>query len=345
MAPRISAAIPLYNKSAYIEDTVRSALSQSFSDLEIIVVDDGSTDDGAAKLCRLGDSRLRIVQQANAGPAAARNRAMAEAKAPFVAFLDADDLWLPDHVLHLAALSERFPTAALFGNRFLQVPPRRAGSGLLRDSSVGPSEADSETRHACGNTSPTAAMKTAKNAPADPDIKYRLLDDYFEECVFFAEPFFTSSCMVRRDRALEVGGFPVGNFCGEDLALWIKLAAADYVAISNYLGCCYRRQPDSLSFQPFYRNANDISMAVLEDLLAQNPGWPPARRHSIREFYFRIALAHCFDCLIAGETSQAKRFLNMSARTQALRSRWHKAKLLALTPKPIRNLLLSLRPN
>ena len=307
MAPKVSVAVSLYNKAAYIEDTLRSALAQSFSDIEIVVVDDGSTDDGAERVARLNDTRLVLIRQANTGAAAARNRALANAKAPFVAFLDADDIWLADHLLHLTALAEQFPHATLLGNRFVQT---------------------------CGTETPPVSQGT---------VEYRELEDYFAECVFSQEPFFTSSCMVRRDRALELGGFPVGEFCGEDLALWIKLAAADRVAVSGYVGCCYRRHPGSLSFQPFYRNASDISMSVLDELLVQNPDWPARRRYNIREFYCRIALAHCLDCLIAGEMPQARRFLKLSAQTEALRSRWRKAKLLALTPKPVRNLVLSLR--
>lgn len=305
--PKISVAVPLYNKGAYIDETVKSALSQTFSDFEIIVVDDGSTDDGVSKVSNLGDSRIVVVTQDNAGAAAARNRALHEAQAPFVAFLDADDIWFPDHLLHLTNLSQRFPAVALFGNGFVEA---RAGE---------------------------------RPPPPLENVEYRLLGNYFSECAFSREPFFTSSCMVRRERALELGGFPVGNFCGEDLALWIRIAACDQVAISDYIGCWYRRQPDSLSFQPSYRNAPDISMAALEELLRAESSMSAPRKRIVQEYYFRIALAHSLDCLIAGEVEAAKKFLQLSAETQAFRSRWRQATLLAWTPKPVRDLIFRLR--
>lgn len=78
--PAVSVTIPLFNKVGYVVETVGSALSQTFSDLETIVVDDGSTDDSAAKLSKIGDPRVTIVRQDNSGVAIARNRAMQEAR-------------------------------------------------------------------------------------------------------------------------------------------------------------------------------------------------------------------------------------------------------------------------
>lgn len=96
-APRVSVIIPVYNKAAYIEKALRSALSQAISSLEVIVIDDGS-EDGSAELAHRfarNDHRVMVVAQANAGVAAARNVGLALATGEFVAFLDPDD-WLPD---------------------------------------------------------------------------------------------------------------------------------------------------------------------------------------------------------------------------------------------------------
>jgi glycosyltransferase involved in cell wall biosynthesis len=99
MSPAISVVIGLYNKRPYIARAVESVFSQSITDLELIVVDDGSTDGGPAELdLYRTDSRLRIICQANAGNGAARNRGMRESYAPLIAFLDADDAFLPGHI-------------------------------------------------------------------------------------------------------------------------------------------------------------------------------------------------------------------------------------------------------
>ncbi|MEW6582696.1 MAG: glycosyltransferase family 2 protein [Actinomycetota bacterium] len=97
-APRISAVIPTYNRAALVVRAVRSVLAQTRPPDEVIVVDDGSTDDTAARLAGLGDDRVRVVSQTNAGAAAARNRGVAEATGDWVAFLDSDDLWVPGHL-------------------------------------------------------------------------------------------------------------------------------------------------------------------------------------------------------------------------------------------------------
>jgi hypothetical protein len=91
---KISVIIPLYNKAAYIRRALESVLSQSFQDFEIIVVDDGSTDDGVEIVRGYKDDRVLILQQTNAGPGAARNRGVAGSRYPYLAFLDADDQWL-----------------------------------------------------------------------------------------------------------------------------------------------------------------------------------------------------------------------------------------------------------
>jgi GT2 family glycosyltransferase len=93
MAPLVSVIIPTYNRAAMIQEALDSVLAQSYSDFEVIVVDDGSTDGTAAALARYGDT-LRVLSQARRGVAAARNSGVRIAKGKYVAFLDSDDLWL-----------------------------------------------------------------------------------------------------------------------------------------------------------------------------------------------------------------------------------------------------------
>ena len=94
--PAVSAVIPLYNKADYIGRALDSVFAQSFTDYELIVVDDGSTDGGGDIVRAYSDPRLRLVCQENAGPGSARNRGLREARGALVAFLDADDEWLPE---------------------------------------------------------------------------------------------------------------------------------------------------------------------------------------------------------------------------------------------------------
>jgi len=97
MSPPVSVIIPAYNAAATITQTLASAQAQTHADIEILVVDDGSTDDTPAMVQHLAaaDPRIRLIRQANAGVAAARNRGWREAQGDLLAFLDADDLWAP----------------------------------------------------------------------------------------------------------------------------------------------------------------------------------------------------------------------------------------------------------
>jgi glycosyltransferase involved in cell wall biosynthesis len=118
----VSVIVPLYNKAAYVERAVESALSQAPAPDEVLVIDDGSTDDGLARLERFaGNARLRIVRQNNAGEGAARNRGLAEMRGELAAFLDADDEWLPGHLADLLELRSRFPEAGILATGFRTV--------------------------------------------------------------------------------------------------------------------------------------------------------------------------------------------------------------------------------
>lgn len=114
--PLVSVVVPLHNGAATIEETLLSVQQQSWRSLEIVVVDDGSTDDGPARVAQLRrkDGRIRLLRQPNAGVAVARNTGAAAAAGAFLAFVDADDLWGPEKVaLQMAALEAGGPRVGL----------------------------------------------------------------------------------------------------------------------------------------------------------------------------------------------------------------------------------------
>lgn len=104
--PLVSAIIPTYNRAHILCDAIESVLAQTYPEIEVIVVDDGSKDDTLARLQPYG-KKIRVISQANAGPAAARNRGIAESRGQLIAFLDSDDLWLPEKTERQVALLER----------------------------------------------------------------------------------------------------------------------------------------------------------------------------------------------------------------------------------------------
>jgi len=113
--PRFSIIIPTYNRADSVTHTLESCFSQSFTDFEIVVVDDGSKDDTVSVLKQIADERLVIVEQANAGPAAARNTGMDHSSGDYIAFLDSDDMWYPDFLAEANAMLTSNPSQVLYG--------------------------------------------------------------------------------------------------------------------------------------------------------------------------------------------------------------------------------------
>lgn len=140
--PGVSVVIPAYNYARYLPEAIQSVLNQTYSDFELLVVDDGSTDETPSVLAAIQDPRMRVIRQKNAGLSAARNTGIINAAMPFVGFLDADDRWSPDFLASVMArfeeLGGEFAAVATATNRIdangiLMPPPKRnlAKSGEL----------------------------------------------------------------------------------------------------------------------------------------------------------------------------------------------------------------------
>lgn len=208
----ISIVIPLYNKASSIARTIATVRAQNVVDWELIVVDDGSRDDGAALVCAIDDQRIRLVAQANAGVSAARNRGALEANAEWVAFLDADDYWEPDHLDNLLGLIESFPDAALCATAYMVV----SESGNVRKIRL----------------------------RREGDGSY-LMSDYFADVLEVEHPVHSSAVAVRKKMLAELGGFPQGVKAGEDIIMWARLACAGNVAYSGRATASYVAPPVS----------------------------------------------------------------------------------------------------
>ena len=114
----ISVVIPLYNKESSIESTIQSVLKQSYQNFEIIVVDDGSTDNSVDYVKTYNDKRIRLIPKENGGVSSARNEGIRQAQYEYIAFLDADDLWKPTYLEELVKLITDFPEASLWGTGY-----------------------------------------------------------------------------------------------------------------------------------------------------------------------------------------------------------------------------------
>lgn len=137
MKPKVSVIIPTYNRAAKVRNAIESVLSQTFSDLEVIVVDDGSSDDTGRILGEMFGNRIRYYAQANQGVSAARNKGIAEARGEWISFLDSDDLWEKDKVEWQLKALERFGSqcgACYTDARVLNYPEKRTLFQMAQES-------------------------------------------------------------------------------------------------------------------------------------------------------------------------------------------------------------------
>lgn len=124
--PFFSIVIPLYNKKNFIKNTILSVLNQSFQDFEIIIVEDCSTDDSKKRVDEINSDKLKIIQHTvNKGLSASRNTGIKSASSDYIAFLDADDLWMPNYLEKIYDLIHKFPEASLYATNYEEVYPNQ----------------------------------------------------------------------------------------------------------------------------------------------------------------------------------------------------------------------------
>nr|CRH06507.1 putative GT2 [Candidatus Magnetococcus massalia] len=193
---------PLYNKEQEISRTIASILTQTMTDFEWIVVDDGSTDQGTEQIKVLQDSRVSLIAQTNSGVSVARNRGIAKARAEWIAFLDADDTWLPDFLETVLCLIHSYPSCMLVGTGYLLCEK----NGFKYKPLI-------------------------KGLPS-PVMWEGVLPNYFGIAAQFDPPFCSSSVAVQKKAILAIGGFPKGVHNGEDILTWARLATQYDIAYS-----------------------------------------------------------------------------------------------------------------
>lgn len=206
--PEVSAVIPAYNAARYLGEAIDSALAQTFRDLEIIVIDDGSTDDTARVVARYGGS-VRSISQPNRGVSSARNRGIEESRGRYVAFLDADDVWMPAKLQRqLEALRENPQTRACYSAHLWvddRLAPLRENRGPRRGTA---------------------------------------LEDLLRTGNVVGSP---SSVIVERSIFSEVGGFSDAFSLCADWEMWVRIAARTEFAYINEPLVQYRVHADSMS--------------------------------------------------------------------------------------------------
>ena len=201
---RFSVIIPLYNKAPYVAKAIGRVLAQTFTDYELIIVDDGSKDDSAAIAAQAieGHDNCRLLCQVNAGVAVARNNGVAASQGDYLCFLDADDWWEPILLEEMDRFIKEFPEAGIYGTNYTIV---------------------NETKR--------------KTRVANVGVEEGFEKGYINYCKVYAKtlamPLWTGAVCVPRKVFDEMQGFPKGIKLGEDFLLWVRIALKYKVAFLN----------------------------------------------------------------------------------------------------------------
>ncbi len=201
---KYSVIIPLYNKAPYVAKAINSVLVQTYTDYEMVIMDDGSQDgsfDVAQKAIE-GRGNCHLYRQQNEGVSMARNNAVALSKAEHLCFLDADDWWEPTCLEEMSKLIEAYPDAGIYGTNYTIV---------------------NETKR--------------KTRVANIGVEQGFEKGYIDYCKVYAKtlamPLWTGAVCVPRKVFDEMQGFPKGIKLGEDFLLWIQIALKYRVAFLN----------------------------------------------------------------------------------------------------------------
>jgi len=243
--PQFSVIIPAYNRASMLVEALDSVFAQEFTDFEVIVVDDGSTDGTAAIASGYGD-RVQVLQQPKSGPGSARNLGLRHATGRYAAFLDSDDIWFPWTLSIYSQVIEACnePTLVAGGCvRFVQ----------------------------------TSDVDPARSAvPA-----YRSFADYYAASTANIS-IFTSGAVARRDAIAHVGGFLEGFVNAEDSDLWMKLGtSAGFTHLTAPIVFAYRMSPASASKMP-ERTFDGMRQLVLTERTGRYPGGRARQRERRR---------------------------------------------------------------
>ncbi len=243
-APRVSIVIPAYNVAPYISETLATVFAQTFTDFEVIIINDGSPDTEELELAIMPYlARIRYLKQANRGASAARNTGLRAARGELIAFLDADDLWAPDYLAEQLRFIREYGCDLACADALIFGVSADAGQSYM-DSLMG--------------TAPPEGRVT------------------FLELVNADRSLITSGVVVRRDLVLEVGLFDESLRNAQDFDLWLRLARhGARLAYQRKVLLSYRSRPNSLSGDAI--NSHQRELRVF-DKIEQSYEFSPAER-------------------------------------------------------------------
>lgn len=254
-APLVSVIIPAFNAGEFVREAIESVLAQTFRDFEIVTVDDGSTDQTPRILQSYGSS-IRRLSQKNRGPASARNHGILASTGRYIAFLDADDLWIPTKLEKQIEAIERNPNWVAVHTDSTDI-----------DSGV----ASSESR-----------LKRLGTG-GDGAVFGELLTENFVH---------TSSVLVRRTALADSGLFDSSLFGSEDIDLWLRLALLGEFGCIHEVLAYYRRHPGNTHRTIGFSNAMIRARRIMHARWGDDPRIAAKLRASVAHDYWTLGFKH-----------------------------------------------------
>ncbi len=309
--PLVSVIIPAYNAAEHLAHAINSVIAQRYTPIEILVVDDGSTDH-TGDVCASYGNRIRVLKQpANLGVSAARNRGIKESNGPLVAFLDADDWYLPNKLADQVALLERYPSAgAATAAHCVQLP-----AGEVR------------------------------NPPQGSALPVGHADGVIQLFALRAQGLFvfhTSTVLIRRTSLQTVGVFREDLRIGEDVELWARIQGRFEWVFLDQVVSVYNRTSDSSVTRstPLHRHGLDFLLTDAEITRSMRP--------EVRAGYRTYRQMFCLQRASLGIRHHDRAFLGQCLKLSApppLRLRWLALKIFSLLPDPVWRAAQTLRRN
>jgi glycosyltransferase involved in cell wall biosynthesis len=240
-APKVSVIMPAFNAEEFIDESIRSVLGQTEPNFELLIVNDGSSDDTAVKVNAFARSDKRICMFSHArarGAAAARNTALNSARGEWVAFLDADDIWAAHSLAIRLDLTQKNPNAGFISTDFV----RTSRAKVISDG--GFDDYKLRTLAFFRNAKPEIDCLAAAFSGEDEIALHRPVSEFLKTNLCCMD-----TIMVKRNYMAEISGFDTSLETGEDLHCWIRLAARTNLVFSPSVTAVYRIRRGSLTQQ------------------------------------------------------------------------------------------------
>lgn len=295
-----SVVLPAYNSERFIDKAIESVLMQTYTDFELIIVDDGSTDGTRQRIASYTDKRIRCVYQENGGVSAARNKGILESKGDFVCFLDSDDSWKTDHLAEMDALIQKFGHCGLFITGY----DLRLNNGEIVPKS----------------------KQILKRISEEQSMSENGFDVLNKNGYFFN----TNTMCCKREVFQKVGLFEVGVKNGEDDDLWYRIFAYYPIAISKKATTVYDRANCGATAtrlevtEPYF-------MRRVEGLL-NSPEVLPTRKEGLRVWVERNKLSRARQNILQGRKAEAFKLLRTVSFRKSDKKRYFEAVFCLLIP-------------